>query len=249
MRSSPNEYLVEPLAAYSGAIFFRCIIRLRLRGSHCIMASMTLNLHTSNQLDILAGTLAEITRIPAASPLEPEVIVVQSRGMARWLSLHLAGQLGICANCIFPFPNAFFTQTVQASLPDRPDTAAFEREALAWRIMGLLPHIDLPSPKAYLQGDTGLKLYQLSSRVADLFDQYAIYRPEMLAAWEKGKLCYENDGEELWQAQLWRGLMAQNRGAHRRRLLDDFLTALQKDPALSSHIAGHPPKIDEQFKL
>ncbi len=119
---------------------------------------------------------------------------------------------------------------------DLPDTAAFEREALAWRIMGLLPGIDKPSPKAYLQGDTGLKLYQLSCRVADLFDQYAIYRPEMLAAWEQGKLCYEKDNEELWQAQLWRGLMSQSRGAHRGRLLDDFLTALRKNPALSRHI-------------
>ena len=200
------------------------------------MTDMTLNLHTSNRLELLAGTLAEITRTPVASPLAPEVIVVQSRGMARWLSLQLAGQLGICANCIFPFPNAFFTQTVQASLPDLPDTAAFEREALAWRIMGLLPDIDMPSPAAYLQGDTGLKLYQLSCRVADLFDQYAIYRPEMLAAWEKGKLCYEKASEELWQAQLWRGLVSQGRAAHRGRLLDGFLTALKKDPVLACHI-------------
>ena len=197
---------------------------------------MTLNLHTSNRLDILAGQLARIMAVPLASPLTPEVIVVQSRGMQRWLSLRLARSLGICANGAFPFPNAFFTQTVQASLPDLPDTEAFEREALAWRIMGLLPGIDMPSPRSYLQGDTGLKLYQLSCRMADLFDQYAIYRPEMLAAWENGKLCYENDGEETWQAQLWLGLVGQNLGAHRGRLLDDFLAAFKKDPALSRHI-------------
>lgn len=199
---------------------------------------MTLNLHTSNRLELLAGALADIMAAPLASALDPEVIVVQSRGMARWLSLRLASSMGICANCDFPFPNAFFTHIVQESLPDLPDTGAFEREALAWRIMGLLPDIDQPSPRAYLQSDTGLKLYQLSCRVADLFDQYAIYRPEMLAAWEKGRLCYENDGEELWQAQLWRSLVSQNRGAHRGRLLDDFLTAFHKDPSLARHLPG-----------
>ncbi|MBN2105816.1 MAG: exodeoxyribonuclease V subunit gamma, partial [Deltaproteobacteria bacterium] len=70
---------------------------------------MTLNLHTGNRLDILADRLVAIMAVPLAGPLASEVIVVQSRGMQRWLSLRLAGQLGICANCTFPFPNAFFT--------------------------------------------------------------------------------------------------------------------------------------------
>ena len=35
------------------------------------------------------------------------------------------------------------------------------------------------------------KLYQLSLKVADLFDQYLVYRPEWIAAWE------ENNDEKI----------------------------------------------------
>jgi exodeoxyribonuclease V gamma subunit len=192
---------------------------------------MTLHLHTSNRLDILADRLAAVMAGPPASPLAPEIIVVQSRGMQRWLSLRIARSLGICANCVYPFPNAFFADTLRDCLPGQPDTRPFERDVLAWRLMGLLSHEPAASVAAYLQDDAGLKRYQLACRIADTFDQYAVFRPDMLAAWEKGKLCYENDSEELWQAELWQSLGAQNRGMHRGRLLADFLAAIEKEGA------------------
>ncbi|HEX4086390.1 MAG TPA: exodeoxyribonuclease V subunit gamma, partial [Chthoniobacteraceae bacterium] len=56
-----------------------------------------------NRLEILAERLAEVLS-PLANPLTPERVVVQSRGMARWLSLQIAGSAGICMNFEFPFP-------------------------------------------------------------------------------------------------------------------------------------------------
>ncbi|MFH1480516.1 MAG: exodeoxyribonuclease V subunit gamma, partial [Pseudomonadota bacterium] len=67
----------------------------------------TLRLFTSNRLEILAERLGEVLRTPLASPLASEIVVVQSRGMERWLSMQLAERHGICANFRFPFPNAF----------------------------------------------------------------------------------------------------------------------------------------------
>ncbi len=69
-----------------------------------------LKLHTSNRLEALARRLAEVTRQPLRSPLQAELVVVQSQGMARWLKLELAGQQGICANYSFPFPKGFCAQ-------------------------------------------------------------------------------------------------------------------------------------------
>jgi exodeoxyribonuclease V gamma subunit len=57
-----------------------------------------LKLFTSNRLEALAGELSETLRLPLAEPLTPEVILVQSHGMERWLSLVLARRMGICAN-------------------------------------------------------------------------------------------------------------------------------------------------------
>ena len=67
---------------------------------------MAFSIHTSNRLEILAQLLAQQISKPLKSPLAPEVIVVQSRGMERWISLELARYKGISANCRFPFPDA-----------------------------------------------------------------------------------------------------------------------------------------------
>ena len=62
---------------------------------------LKLRLYTSNRLENLAESLAESVRRPLRSPLEPETILVQSQGMARWLKLQLAQRHGICSNCRF----------------------------------------------------------------------------------------------------------------------------------------------------
>jgi hypothetical protein len=63
--------------------------------------------HRSNRTEVLVDALAELVAVPPEDPFAPETIVVQGRGMARWLSLELAGRLGVWANPAFPFPRAF----------------------------------------------------------------------------------------------------------------------------------------------
>ena len=52
----------------------------------------------SNKLEILAEELGNTLKIPLSSPFDEEVIIVQSKGMERWLSMELAEKHGICAN-------------------------------------------------------------------------------------------------------------------------------------------------------
>lgn len=51
------------------------------------------------------------------------------------------------------------------------------------------------------------KLFQLSSRVADLFDQYLVYRPDWLTQWEAGRLVEGLGESQAWQAPLWKALV------------------------------------------
>ncbi|MGB5615606.1 MAG: exodeoxyribonuclease V subunit gamma, partial [Desulfobacterales bacterium] len=57
-----------------------------------------LRIFTGNRLEILADRLAEVVSRPLATALEPETVLVQSRGMERWVSMALARRNGICAN-------------------------------------------------------------------------------------------------------------------------------------------------------
>src|SRR5262245_45488528 len=97
-----------------------------------------LTVHVSNYFETLADHLAELVRHPGGSPLLPEIIIVQSTGMARWLSLHLARHLGICAHMCFPFPAAFVWELCRRLLIRVPEHSPCAPDVLAWRIMGLL---------------------------------------------------------------------------------------------------------------
>lgn len=185
----------------------------------------SLKLYTSNRLEALAGELSETLRQPLASPTVPEIILVQSRGMERWLSLEMARRLGICANIRFPFPNHFVEELFRAVLPDLAGSRAFDAEVLTWRIMGLLPGCldgeGFEPLKEYLADDgRGLKRYQLCRNIARLFDQYLVYRPDMVLGWEAGR-------ERHWQATLWRRLAAGSTAAHRAARWKEALARLQ----------------------
>ena len=197
-----------------------------------------LRLFTSNRLEALAEKLAETLSKPLPSPLEPEVIVVQSKGMEKWLSLHLAELHGICANCRFPFPNAFSHEVFKNVMPDLPELSPFDPRIMTWRIMKLLPAcITRPGfekLKSYLRGiGESLKRFQLSERIADTFDQYLVFRPQMIFRWEKGL-------EDHWQAVLWRELILESGKKHRAALGKNFLEVIK---ASSTSLKGFPERI------
>jgi exodeoxyribonuclease V gamma subunit len=186
----------------------------------------TLKLYTSNRLELLAEALSEVLSTPLASPLDEEVIVVQSKGMERWISTELARHHGICANVRFPFPNAFVYEIFDKVVQDLPESSPFDPRLMTWKIMKLLPACvtkpGFDSLRNYLRDSgTHLKRFQLSERIADTFDQYLVFRPEMILSWERDK-------EDHWQAVLWRELVKGNEKVHRAQLGKAFLQVIEQ---------------------
>ena len=197
------------------------------------------NVFTSNRLEILVKQLALELRAPLSSPLDEDLIVVQSQGMARWVSMELARINRICANCFFPFPNAFLNHLCHKLLPGISESSLFHTNALAFRIMTILPGC-LGKPaygalKTYLSDDqTGVKLFQLSGKIADLFDQYLVFRPQMILSWEQGEI--PEDSNQHWQADLWLAVNAPVEVIHRARLREMLLERLSRNEASVSFL-------------
>jgi exodeoxyribonuclease V gamma subunit len=192
------------------------------------------NVFTGNRLETLVEALAELLRTPLSSPLDQEIIVVQSKGMERWVSMELAERHGVCANCRFPFPNAFIRDIFRTVLHGSPEPSLFDPEVLTWRIMKALPSLmHEPAFKAirlyFESGRSDLKRFQLSRRIADLFDQYLLFRPEMMNQWEQGKAGH-------WQAMLWRSLVEGQEGNHRAALAGKLFAALQRSAQAPSGV-------------
>ena len=175
-----------------------------------------MHVHRSNKMERLVEALARVVRVPAGGPLEPEHIVVQGRGMERWLGKELAERFGVWANPSFPFPRALLEQAFAAVLGDDEQVKPWQPEDAVWSIAALLPALegDVMAPvRRYLASGDPLRTFQLAERVARVLDQYVVYRPGMILRWERG-----NDegvpSEHLWQPALWRALRERDGFVH-----------------------------------
>lgn len=221
-----------------------------------------LKLIQSNQMEVLCAHLAAYLTQPLAFArlLSNEHILVQSPGMSTWLRLEIAKQNGIAAALEFPLPSSFTWQLCHDLLPNVPKDNAFTKAAMTWKLMQLLPRMlqdDAFGPlRHYLShqqsstnaADTNeqqntrdmtaddIKLYQLCGRIADIFDQYLVYRPDWILAWEQNEqpdsLTKPLNEDQRWQPILWHALIAFNRDElnqshyHRANLHSDLIAAL-----------------------
>ncbi len=147
------------------------------------------------------GFLAKELSVSSGSPFQKEILVVQSRGMARWVSLQLAERHGILMNARFVFPKLFLQETIHAVNPEF-STEADSRAVLVWRMIAALPALlsrpEFTELRNYLDGNDKLKEFRLAGKLADVFDQYLVYRPEWIKEWESGPMPKD------WQGLLWR---------------------------------------------
>jgi exodeoxyribonuclease V gamma subunit len=165
-------------------------------------------LHVSNQLDLLAQQLSQVVSTPLGSPFTPEIVVVQSLASRRWLSLQIAQRQQICANYAFPFLGDFIAEIVNQASPAAASAGKMSTDLLTWKIDSLLPRClarkEFAPVARYLRDGDSLKRFQLAGRLANLFDQYRVYRPEMISGWAAPNKTRK--GDEAWQAALLRQL-------------------------------------------
>ena len=216
-----------------------------------------LRVYHSNRLDVLEALMEFIVeRERLDDPFEPEMVLVQSTGMAQWLQMSLSRKFGIAANIDFPLPASFIWEMFVRVLPDIPEQSAFNKQAMSWKLMALLPemlqHDEFAMLRHYLNDDTDKrKLFQLASRTADLYDQYLVYRSDWLIRWEAGELVEGLPEAQIWQAPLWKALVEHTERLgqpkwHRANLYDRFISILEnasERPArLPSRVlsAGYP---------
>jgi exodeoxyribonuclease V gamma subunit len=177
-------------------------------------------IHSNRMEDLRRLAIQWVRRHPLA-PLENEVFIVQSNGMAQWLKLALAEDdgCGISAALSFQLPARFLWQAYRAVLgPEEiPHSSPYDKAPLKWRLLRLLKGLSdqkgFSAISRFLSHDPdAIKRYQLACRLADLYDQYQVYRADWLEDWTHGRDQLRNAHgkpeplpfEQHWQAELWR---------------------------------------------
>ncbi|WP_414450048.1 exodeoxyribonuclease V subunit gamma [Burkholderia sp. 22PA0099] len=191
-----------------------------------------LHLFFSNRHETLADALIDhlASHPGAAGPWAAQQVIVPSAALRRRLELDIAARHGICANVQFNYLAQWLWAQIGQVL-HVPPRSPFAPDRLVWRCYRLLssraeqggeaaPWLASPRLAAYLAAADAPMRYELSHRLASVFDHYLTYRPEWLAAWRDGGSIFALEGtpsrgaeaardDEHWQAALWRALVAE----------------------------------------
>lgn len=213
--------------------------------------------HSHRLEDLTEVAVNLMARYPLA-PLQEDVLLVQSNGIAQWLKMQLASTTGIATMLDVTLPARFVWRAYRAVLGDDiPRYSPYDKDRLRWRLLRLLPGLMANDPlfsalKHYVANDGDQrKSFQLADKLADLLDQYQVYRAEWLDAWAQGQdvilhraQAHPIEPEQRWQPALWRALVndigaeqiCSNRAALHQRFIEQA-SALQVRPA------GLPPRV------
>ena len=179
----------------------------------------------SNHLESLRQVAVGWIKAHPLEVFETEQFIVQSNGMAQWLKLALAADdgCGISAGLEVQLPGRYIWTAYRSVLGDDtiPVDSPYDKDRLVWRLFRLLPYLSgdsafLPLNRFLEQDKDQRKRHQLSCHLADLYDQYQVYRADWLEDWAAGRDQLRKGGgepiellqEQKWQAELWRRLKA-----------------------------------------
>lgn len=222
----------------------------------------------SNRMEDLRDLTLQWIRRHPLHPLGRTLFLVQSNGIAQWLKTSIAttgdgNGHGVCLGIEVSLPARFQWQAYRSVIETNegvgavPVTSPYDKNRLRWRIMALLPTLltePLFAPLAhYLRNDQEKsRQFQLAEQLADLFDQYQVYRADWLNDWDAGRDQLRLAGgratpvpdEQRWQPALWRrigeSLGTGRADTHRAAIHQRFLGA-------AHHLRERPEALPERI--
>ncbi|NRP94095.1 RecBCD enzyme subunit RecC [Marinobacterium sp. xm-g-59] len=177
----------------------------------------------SNRQETLKSVLVEWLANHPLDLFDKEEMLVQSNGIGQWIKFALAedreqGGVGIAANIQFSLPSMFIWRAYRAVLGEEavPKVSPFDKPRLSWRLFRLLNRLPQTAPFEpliqFLKDDSDQqRRWQLAQQLADLYDQYQIYRGDWLNHWAEGgeqvtdaqNRSLPLAADDCWQSLLW----------------------------------------------
>ncbi len=157
--------------------------------------------HLSQLISDLANQIAN--KHSTSDPFESDWIIVQNKETQDWIHSKISEENGISANVEFIYPSELIWKIYRLYKKEVPIELPTDRSALEVRILDeLVSNQSELAPRGLQVPYDMLAKISLAESIADVFDLYLMYRPDLLTKWEKDVI-NKRDQEE-WQAYLWR---------------------------------------------
>ncbi len=163
-------------------------------------------IHKSNKLEnekFLHAAISIIKELAEKAPLKKKSIVVQSDGMARWLTLKAANDAGVFANFEFVSPDVFLRNFAEKYFGITAESV-YNKKNAEWSLYSLLRNEKSGAIGKYIGGNEA-RAFRFSRILSDMIEQYFVYRPNMMKCWQEGKKT-SSDYDESWQFEIFRRL-------------------------------------------
>ncbi len=138
-------------------------------------------------------------------------ILVPNKNVALNLKIFFSKKLGICANFKFLLIGEFILKFCKKIIPDISENYFFHKDNFVWIIFKILPKLinldEFLFIKKYLKDDYNYKkLFNLSIKLSNIYDEYLMYRIDWLYEWENYRYIrnINNFIHQKWQSILWR---------------------------------------------
>ena len=153
-----------------------------------------LTIYRSNKAEWLAEILGQELRLNPPEITEEVNIIVSTWPSSRWLSEKLSIINNINALVKYPFPGTYLKRLVKRIIGIDPNEKdPWEKNHLVWNILELLPELMKEEEAQVIRSwlkisdkeneQINLNLWDLANNIAETFDDYILYRPEIIKQW------------------------------------------------------------------
>ncbi len=178
-----------------------------------------LTIYRSNKAEWLAEILGQELRLNPPEITEEVNIVVSTWPSSRWLSEKISIINNINALVKYPFPGTYLKRLVKTIIDIDPNEKdPWEKNHLVWNILELLPELIKEEEAQVIRSwlktsekeddQINLNLWDLANSIAEIFDDYILYRPQIIKQWLRKKskkssreICVNKN--ILWQEKLF----------------------------------------------
>lgn len=153
-----------------------------------------------------------------SNPLRSHKVITPHSGINTWLTQYATDKQTVFAGVEFLQPADYLRRLYFRFFQKSEQPSVFEPDNMRWFIYSEISGealVNYPLIREYLRRtgtDSPQKRFNFSKKIADLFNSYLLYRPEILESWSGGRRVMSSESKEVqdyeaWQMQLWQRIL------------------------------------------